>query len=70
LGNTKIPAESAGKEMGGKPDRSCGNCGSKDWWFRVTNFKPDEWICGFCHPKPRDFKEKGENKLKYQEVDE
>ena len=33
-----------------KPDKPCWNCKQNKWWQR----KDGEWICGVCHPNPKD----------------
>lgn len=33
------------------PDKPC-LCGSTDWWYRMPEPGPGEWLCGRCHPAP------------------
>jgi ribosomal protein L37AE/L43A len=32
-----------------KPTKPCWNCGSEDWWQRVTD---GAWNCNHCQPFP------------------
>lgn len=45
-----------------KPEKPCYNCYSITWWGGERNNK---WVCGICHPKPR---EEGEDMVKKMEL--
>jgi len=35
------------------PTEPCHICGSMAWWWRKAQ-GPGEWVCGVCHPEPRE----------------
>jgi len=45
-----------------KPMFPCATCGSNEWWWRqaiLFDTPPvGEWLCGRCHPDPREEGEK------------
>jgi len=53
------------KEKPPCPDRACGICKEKAWWWREPSIiygvahSPGAWLCGRCHPNPNREKNNG-----------